>query len=556
MTTYHQYAKDSGYKLSSNTHYETLCPRCKHENRKFYIRIKDGVFKCFHCNWSGRWGGATVDNVGATSPQPSNPQVDLNQVVRKGISDLFNTRDGRHIGLNYLINKRKLKLNTIKYFQLGYHSESQSIILPTTARGSITALERRKCDPVDDRDRYFTYPGSKKNLFNTDVLALPSDSIVICEGIFDCMSAVQMFPKLPAIAVPGNSIFNPKWGELLRKYDKIYLMYDMSEQSEEPIRKWLQIVKPYKCYRPTIPYKDLNELLVESQDPTREYLTALSKAERLGKPLITSIKDHISNSVKMYTNPLQYVSTGFPVLDKITGGIRPGELNMLMGPTGVGKSTLASVIATNVANQGIKTMIGSFEISFDGNILPKVVSHLLKSNIEINKISGTQYRNVLKGLHDWGKLICLNREGVTPISEIVEAVEMSYKDGCRFVILDHLHYLIEPSKEERVKLVKAMKDLKALTKKFPDLMLMIVVHPSNPPKDMKTGLPLRLTMYNSKGASDIYQECDNFWVLNFDYEKQIVDLTVEKLRTDKVNVIPGTKLQVHFDKLRYQYNFI
>ena len=55
--------------------------------------------------------------------------------------------------------------------------------------------------------------------------------------------------------------------------------------------------------------------------------------------------------------------TGFPILDEsIGGGFRAGALNVLAGPQGQGKSTMAMQMCRNAAAAGCSAVMFSFEL--------------------------------------------------------------------------------------------------------------------------------------------------------------------------------------------------
>ena len=57
--------------------------------------------------------------------------------------------------------------------------------------------------------------------------------------------------------------------------------------------------------------------------------------------------------------------TGFPILDEsIGGGFRAGALNVLAGPQGQGKSTMALQMCRNAASAGCAAVMFSFELEF------------------------------------------------------------------------------------------------------------------------------------------------------------------------------------------------
>lgn len=57
------------------------------------------------------------------------------------------------------------------------------------------------------------------------------------------------------------------------------------------------------------------------------------------------------------------VGTGFPSVDKVTGGLQPGQLIVVVAPPKTGKSTLALQFAQNVHLQDKSVMFQSFEMS-------------------------------------------------------------------------------------------------------------------------------------------------------------------------------------------------
>lgn len=546
--SYHDYARNFGFTQSGHR-YVTICPFCQHPNRKFYVTITDGLYKCFHCNAAGKW--LVKSKLLTINKELSN---NFDKYVTKSIDNLFNTREGRQYGLHYLLN-RKLSYEIIKYFRLGYSVDDNSIVIPTSYDKHIYSVDKRFIND-DNSQRYTSLSGSIKIPFNIDYVSLGGSCCMVTEGQFDCMSAIQLIPNLVTIGLPGKEVSLNKWIEQLKSFEKIYLALDMGEETITNIQTLSSLLKPYRCYRVIFPAKDLNDLLVNNPDAKQVLIQSLVSAEKLGTPLVATIGDLLPDIKDSYTNNYKSISTGFEILDSITGGHRSGELTVLLGASGKGKSTLAATLATNVARQGYKTLFGSFELSFCSEVLPKILSFLTQENREVTKVPWDQYEKMALTLHNTDSLRVLTREGVTPLTEVIDAIHIAYKEGVRFVVLDHLHYFVKADKEERLHLVEAMKSLKQLTRIYPELMIFLVVHCANPPKDWRTGKPLHVTMYNSKGASDIHQEPDNFWTLNQDNNTGVIDLTVEKLRSGKTNLIAGGNCKVYFDKSKFQYNFV
>lgn len=64
-------------------------------------------------------------------------------------------------------------------------------------------------------------------------------------------------------------------------------------------------------------------------------------------------------------HPLEYTGTAlnsFPRFTSIVKGLRRGELTVVTGPTGSGKTTILSQLSLDLAAGGHNTLWGSFEI--------------------------------------------------------------------------------------------------------------------------------------------------------------------------------------------------
>lgn len=73
-----------------------------------------------------------------------------------------------------------------------------------------------------------------------------------------------------------------------------------------------------------------------------------------------SLTDHIDH---VLGSDMAGVSTGFPTLDSLNGGFRPGQLVVIGARPSVGKSALMGSVALGAARQGYKTGILSLEMS-------------------------------------------------------------------------------------------------------------------------------------------------------------------------------------------------
>ncbi len=84
------------------------------------------------------------------------------------------------------------------------------------------------------------------------------------------------------------------------------------------------------------------------------------------KPVADVLKTTITNiTAEMRDDSSGKIKLGYPKLDKMLGGLRPGSLNVLAARPGMGKSALAMNIAVNVAANQKVVVIFSLEMSDD-----------------------------------------------------------------------------------------------------------------------------------------------------------------------------------------------
>src|SRR6476469_9621792 len=78
---------------------------------------------------------------------------------------------------------------------------------------------------------------------------------------------------------------------------------------------------------------------------------------------LTAVVERTDARLRSPEAEVQIWPTGFPILDDaIGGGFRAGALNVLAGPQGQGKSTMALQMCRNAAAAGCAAVMFSFEL--------------------------------------------------------------------------------------------------------------------------------------------------------------------------------------------------
>jgi replicative DNA helicase len=283
--------------------------------------------------------------------------------------------------------------------------------------------------------------------------------------------------------------------------------------------------------------------------------------------------------------------TGFPLLDTyLGGGIRAGELCLLGGPQGLGKTTFALQIARNVARSGGACAVMSYEHDAT-TLLERLVA--LEAG-EMLGVDGVPLRKVREALEDlsvssgsmedrlsltvggaeavgevrtYAERLLLHRSlgSVTDLDAVREAVAATVERTGRrpLVVVDYLQKVFvprTPAEDERVTVVvEGLKDL-ALDLEVPVLAIVAAD---------KEGLApgRRVRVHHLRGSSALAYEADIVLMLNDKYDivarhhllydpsnadryRQYVVLSVEKNRSglDRIDL----QLRKRFDQARYE----
>jgi replicative DNA helicase len=233
--------------------------------------------------------------------------------------------------------------------------------------------------------------------------------------------------------------------------------------------------------------------------------------------------------------------TGFHPLDTyLGGGVRSGELTLLGGPQGLGKTTLALQVARNAAVFGHSVVYFSFEHD-EVNLLTRLVAleagvrdgaeamtlRQVRSAMDADDkakdgLAGRlhQHPGATRAIDAVGayaeRLLVHRSDGKTTSAEVIRDVVAAYTNGDHpLVVVDYIQKVAvpggPPSEEERTTLVvEALKDL-ALELDVPVLAIVAAD---------REGLARggRLRIHHLRGSSALAYEADVVLMLNDKYD--------------------------------------
>jgi len=194
-------------------------------------------------------------------------------------------------------------------------------------------------------------------------------------------------------------------------------------------------------------------------------------------PVRSLLPELIDQIDEWHTNPnaLRGLATGYAEFDKLTGGLRPGDLIIVAGRPSMGKTTLAVNMAEYAAvNPNIRASVAIFSMEMPSE---QVITRMLSS------IGGVPLNSIRSGRisdEDWvritgatsqlseAKIFVDETPALTPTELRARARRVKREHGLDLVVVDYLQLMQVPgTKENRAtEIAEISRGLKALAKEL------------------------------------------------------------------------------------------
>lgn len=134
---------------------------------------------------------------------------------------------------------RSFRLGYVDPPAVGHEQYRGRLAIPYLTTGGVTSLRFRAVptlrdpsvhdvDPGSDGPKYLSLPGEEARIFNPRGLSRPEPYVCVTEGELDCITATVA--GLPAIGIPGASMWRPYFGRALRWYQQVFVLADADEK--------------------------------------------------------------------------------------------------------------------------------------------------------------------------------------------------------------------------------------------------------------------------------------------------------------------------------------
>ena len=298
-------------------------------------------------------------------------------------------------------------------------------------------------------DKQFSIAGEFKDatLFGQQNFAKAGRFLTICEGEIDAMASFQMQgSKYPVVSIRNGASAALKdckaQYEYIDSFENIVIDFD----ADEPGQKAAQAVAELfggkvKVLKHKKGYKDAADYLKNNSG--KEYVDAWWSAE-------SYIPDGIiqGNSLwEMVSTPIEKADCDYPyeALNKLTYGIRKGELVMVTAGSGLGKSQFLREIVWHILNKTTDNIGLMFLEEGVRKTARSLMSLAVNKPIHIPDVEVTQEE--LKEAFDktlgTDRLYLFDHFGSTDIDNIVNRVRYMAKGlNCGYIMLDHISIIV------------------------------------------------------------------------------------------------------------------
>lgn len=191
--------------------------------------------------------------------------------------------------------------------------------------------------------------------------------------------------------------------------------------------------------------KKTNEIIDEAEKAILSIRDNVSQNEAVP---IRSLFDKVVFKIEAMNsnkNGVTGLPSGFLDLDKLTGGLHPGELIIIAGRPSMGKTAFALNIAAHVSKLRIPVLFFSLEMAAE-----QLVQRLICSEAEIDlaemrkgNIPGTEFAGIISTLGFLESLpIFVDENPTLNISEMrSKSRQMAHKHGVKLIIVDYLQLM-------------------------------------------------------------------------------------------------------------------
>ena len=356
----------------------------------------------------------------------------------------------------------------------------------------------------------FSYEGDTDgSFFGQHLWKGHGTQIIITEGELDAASYSQLYPTWDVVSLPtgaaGAKKAVQKNYEFLQGYERIVLWFDNDNPGAEAAKEAASVLPPGKVFIARLEsYKDISDA-VQADD--RQAVDTAFWAKKQYRP--DGIVEGKSLLEEITTpNPPNNHDYPFDGLQRLTHGIRYGELVTITAGSGIGKSSFCRELATSLLQKGERVGYLALEESNRRTALG-LMSAAVGRSLHLGEPTHEELTDAFdQTMVNWN-LYLFDGFGSYDPDVIYNRIEyLSQGLSCKVVFLDHLSILLSGMEgDERRMIDVTMTRLRSLVERT-GIALFLVSHLRRSGGDKNHEEGARVTLGQLRGSAAIAQLSD------------------------------------------------
>ncbi|KAI9321254.1 P-loop containing nucleoside triphosphate hydrolase protein [Dichotomocladium elegans] len=507
----------------------TSCPHCLRIRKASFaalINLETGAYNCKTCHSSGTWKQftkalknkiherdaisnyslETVSDTLGTTPRFTRPLDEIKQYPSRLTDE----------DLKALSSKYKLEPDIIRKYNvgLGEYDEKTCLTFPQTAllytendlRAETTRVKATDFDNPEDvvaMDPPTANMSAPAGLFGYHTIPVEADTVIITRTELDAMAAHQA-TGISSVSLPTSTYqLQEQLLPLLERFSHIYIWMDGDIDGELAAERFAYKLGEARC---SIVDSEMSahEALISGEN----LLESIQSANRLKHEEImefTDLRDLVHKEILYPEQTHGVQSIDLPSFNAILKGHRPGELTILTGPTGMGKTTIISQLSLDFCKSGVPTLWGSFEI-LNRRLAKKMLYQYAGKDLSKTPEEFDSWANKFEQL----PLYFLKFFSSTAVRDVLDACRHAvYAYDVRHIILDNLQFMLSQQGRSHQDRWELQDDAIAELRRFAteqDVHITLVVHPRKDTGEL-------LDISSVFGSAKVTQEADNVIIL-------------------------------------------
>ena len=489
------------------------CPFCNPSDKEtFSINLTTGVYNCLRASCGAKGTFRQLAEY-FNFPLPHDAQEYY------GISGTrYRTYNLKHIEIRepaarYLKSRGISEEVSNKYEITTQRDADNILVIPfRDEKGIVQCVKYRKTDfnkEVDKCKEWFDYDKEKQLsgkmiLFGMNHCDVSNDTLVFTEGQLDALSLATAGIPNPVSVPTGQSgtTWIPHCWDFVNQFQTIIVFGDCEKGH-------ITLVDMVKGRFPNLTVKVVRENDYQGCKDANEILQTYGE-EQLRKAVENAEPLPVASLVDVFDVPhvnllnMEALPTRITCLDKLlVKGFYYGQVVLLTGNRGDGKSTFMQQICCNAIDQGVKTFLYSGELP--NNIVRNFTDTMLAGKHE-SEIRQEYLDKMVETYHGMMYLYDFSVVEHNEQEDVMRIAEQAIKQyGCRLICFDNLMTMVSAANNDTLyQAQKEFVDRLVKMAKLHNVIIMLVAHPR------KRGVADNSTFNNDdiSGSGDVANRVD------------------------------------------------